>query len=681
MSALLTSQASKEALELARGLFLHRDLVTEKLNVLGQSGGGKTYTAMKLAELMLSILGRIFVFDLVGAWNGLLSSADGLRPGFPITVIGGERGHLPLNAGAGRLIADIAFDRDISVVCDLSRLFAEDEAAVHTFVADCLQQLFKRHQQHKKRRHLFFEEAQELFPQEGPTKEQFRCRRIGTTVCKLGRNFGLGYTTISQEPQSVSKRILNQAGTLIAVRTIGENERKAINGTVRSKELDLMNVLPTLTTGEALVWSPAWLKFSGRVRILPKVTFDSSRTPEEGEELVEPKVLATVELEQLRAAMADAIAEVEATDPSALQRRVRQLEAELAARPPPAPPERIEVPVFTENDRGILIEVEHQVLSLNRTVRELMETTRGFPDKTRPTVAAAPVVVLDNVPEHMKRAAAQPKPWAVEPPAVNVGEARIVRAKPEGEVPPQNTKLAAGPQKLFAVLARAHPRPITRAQLALLSGFAKGGGAFRTYLPKLRTEGLIDYVNGDQVALSSAGVAQAAGITGSNDETIAEWARKLGPSTWKLFEELLGAHPRRMTRGQLAASTGFAKDGGAFRTYLPKLRTAGLVDYDGDEVLLTPHALELLGDRARKPAKSHAEIVASWRERLQSGPRMLLDAVLAAHPTQLSRAELAAKAGFEVSGGAFRTYLPKLRTLGLIDYVGEAVKASEALWP
>jgi ATP-dependent protease Clp ATPase subunit len=40
-------------LRLAKELALPADVVTQKINVLGQSGGGKTYLAMKLAELML----------------------------------------------------------------------------------------------------------------------------------------------------------------------------------------------------------------------------------------------------------------------------------------------------------------------------------------------------------------------------------------------------------------------------------------------------------------------------------------------------------------------------------------------------------------------------------------------------------------------------------------------------
>jgi hypothetical protein len=224
----------EKKLKLAKELALPTDVVTQKINVLGQSGGGKTYLAMKLAELMLSLPSLITAIDLVGVWSGLLSSADGLHAGFPVLVIGGEKGHLPLNANAGRLTADVVYERDVSVVLDVSDLLAEDEEQLVVFLADFLEQMFLRHKRGKKRRHLFYEEAQEVFPETMSLKGHVRLRRIATRLCKIGRNYGLGYTTITQEPQSVSKRILNQAGTLIAVRTIGKLERDAIAGTARS---------------------------------------------------------------------------------------------------------------------------------------------------------------------------------------------------------------------------------------------------------------------------------------------------------------------------------------------------------------------------------------------------------------------------------------------------------------
>lgn len=58
-------------LRLSENLSLPIEAVTEKLAFLGRTGSGKTYAAMKLAELMLEAGAQIVSLDPVGAWHGL----------------------------------------------------------------------------------------------------------------------------------------------------------------------------------------------------------------------------------------------------------------------------------------------------------------------------------------------------------------------------------------------------------------------------------------------------------------------------------------------------------------------------------------------------------------------------------------------------------------------------------
>lgn len=649
-----------EGLQLARELALPPDVVTQKINVLGQSGGGKTYLAMKIAELMLELPALIVAIDLVGVWPGLLSSADGLHPGFPVLVIGGEKGHLPLNPDAGRLTADVVYDRDVSVVLDASDLLAEDEEQLVVFLADFLEQLFLRHKRGKKRRHLFYEEAQEIFPETMSLKGHVRLRRIGTRLCKIGRNYGLGYTTITQEPQSTSKRILNQAGTLIAVRTIGELERKAIAGTARSaatQGLDLMNVLPELQTGEAMVWSPAWLKFAGKVHVLPKVTFDSSKTPDSDDDAVEPKVLAPVEVEQLRQAMAAAIAKVEAEDPTALKRRIAELERQLATRPA-AEPKVVEVPVFDEKQRAALIEVEHQALCCTRALRDLqaaIEERARVP--ARATFAPAPAARGDPLNVTLK------------------SEVPRVRAQVNGHAPaePEDVDEAeAGGGELVGVL-RSFPMGLPVATLAMYAGLAATGGGFRRALKELRAAGtVVDDGPGVRLAepVTDAGPFQRAGA-------IALWQAKMG-AAWPLIEVLSGAGA--MPTAKLAAAVGQSAGGGGFRRSLKKMRQRGLAVANGDVTELAPAARELFAGLGAK-AKTHEQIVEAWFAKLGDGPRGLLDGLLKRPGAPQSAAQLADLVGMSATGGGFRRNLKKLRTLRLIVENDAGIAPSPALFP
>jgi uncharacterized protein len=86
--------------------------------MLAKRGAGKTYTAAVIVEGLLTAGLQVVVADPVGVWWGLRSSADGQQEGLPIVIIGGEHGDVPLEMGAGQIIADVIVDEGLSVVLD-----------------------------------------------------------------------------------------------------------------------------------------------------------------------------------------------------------------------------------------------------------------------------------------------------------------------------------------------------------------------------------------------------------------------------------------------------------------------------------------------------------------------------------------------------------------------------------
>src|SRR5205085_376299 len=80
--------------------------------------------------------------------------------------------------------------------------------------------------------------------------------------------------------------------------------------------------------GSAFIYSPAWLEYFGKVQIRRRHTFDSAATPKLGDRIVQPKT-AAVDLKVLEARMAATIEKVKSEDPKELQRRIRELEAQL----------------------------------------------------------------------------------------------------------------------------------------------------------------------------------------------------------------------------------------------------------------------------------------------------------------------------------------------------------------
>lgn len=72
-------------------------------------------------------------------------------------------------------------------------------------------------------------------------------------------------------------------------------------------------------------------------------------------------------------------------------------------------------------------------------------------------------------------------------------------------------------------------------------------------------------------------------------------------------------------------------------------------------------------------------LVDYWRARLGKAERLILETLTQAYPETLTKEEVAAKAGYEPSGGGFNNALGRLRTLELIQGRGQ-LQASDDLF-
>lgn len=117
---------------------------------------------------------------------------------------------------------------------------------------------------------------------------------------------------------------------------------------------------------------------------------------------------------------------------------------------------------------------------------------------------------------------------------------------------------------------------------------------------------------------------------------------------------------------------------GHFNNVVGSLRTAGLIDYPtGGAVSLT--------DAGRQAATfpespgTLEDVHRAWREKLSPAQWKIVEAVMAAHPREMDKEEVAAAAGYTVNGH-FNNVLGSLRTLGVITKRG-LIGATELLYP
>lgn len=560
----------KLTLSLAHDLDLPGDAVTQTYGFIGRKGSGKTYAAGVLVEEMLEHQSQVVVLDPVGNWYGLRLSASGKSPGYEIPLFGGMRGDLPLEVGAGALLADVIVDRGVSAIVDVSHFRKKQRKE---FVADFAEQLFQRKKAAPSAIQVVLEEAQVFAPQR-PGRGEERMLGAIEDIVRLGRNYGIGAALISQRPQSVNKEVLNQIECLVVLQLNGKHERKAIEEWVRYQGLDIREMvdsLPSLPQGQGYVWSPQWLGILERVNIRKKRTFDASATPEVGVKRVEPRQLAPLELEEIQSAMAEIVEQARANDPKALQKRIAELERELAmaeTREPDAEP----VPVFGEDDR---IQIE---LLRTAVVEEADEIRSAFRD------AASRVTALQEYAERNLPplyAAAERAGAARQVVAAVNRKLRKTTRPPPARAPDmvERVKLKRGAVEMLK--AAVSLGEVTRSQIATLAGLSPTSGTFSTYLGHLRKGGYL-VEEGDTLRPTTLGVEYLDGdvpdAPASTAELLELWSAKLKLGARRMLAELVARYPEVLTRDDLAEAVEMSPSSGTFSTYLGHLRRNGLID-------------------------------------------------------------------------------------------------------
>jgi hypothetical protein len=118
---------------------------------------------------------------------------------------------------------------------------------------------------------IVLDEAHRFLPEGGNTS----CHRTLTRVAKEGRKYGVGLMVVTQRPSDVDSTILSQCGTMISLRTTNPGDRNRVAAAFPDDLGGLVDLLPSLRTGEAL--------FVGEAMFVPsRVRIKRARAPEGG---------------------------------------------------------------------------------------------------------------------------------------------------------------------------------------------------------------------------------------------------------------------------------------------------------------------------------------------------------------------------------------------------------------
>lgn len=604
-------------LKISDDLSLPIEAATQTIGIVGKKGSGKTVTGLDLAEEFLKLkIAPVIIDPLDVAW--------GLKSAFPVYIFGGKHADLPLEPGAGKIIAQLVAEQHPPIIISLRELENQEQ---YGFVKDFVGELLRIHEGVVP---VIMDEADKYAPERPGDKGLLpKCKSAVDRLVRHGRASGIGVTLITQRPALIDKNVLNQVDTLIIHRLIGPTDVDAIQNWLKrhatKDELQqILGSLATLQTGEAWVYSPEWLEVLKRVRFRMRETFDSSRTPKIGEKVAKPKELATVDVATLGAKIADTVERAKADDPRELRAQLaaaKKTIAQLEARPAEKAIERLEVPVLSEADEKLL---------------------RG----SSATMMAAGQMLVKAIAEagDMARICA------------DVG--RIVTSALGRLEQSRSSGLSTSSTDV------ANNRSVGRRSFDIRQSRADVDGERIVFIE----EGPGAPIDRPTRPIDSTGIGTGSGMrpqTSNGD--LRGGARKiLG---------VAAQYDGGVTREQLTVMTGYKRS--ARDTFISRLRQDNYVMLRGDFVEATDAGIAALGADF-EPLPTGADLRSYWLDRLSGGEEKILRVLIDSYPQPISREDLDRATNYKRS--ARDTFLSRLRNRRLVELTSEGVRASDQLF-
>ena len=545
----------------------------QHIAVLGKTGSGKTFAAKaSIIEPLLDRGRRVGIVDPTDAWWGLRSSRDGKGAGFPVLVLGGDHGDLPLPANGGAVVARLLIEQGVNLVASTKHLTVGERTRWFIDFAGTVSRL------NRAPLHLVLDEAHNFAPQgKVPDPDTGKMLHAANTLASGGRSIGIRLVMITQRPQKLHKDTLTSADTLIAMRVLAPHDRAAVEDWIKgcgdlAQGKEVLNSLAGLTRGEGWVWYPEGGHLQ-RTKFPQIRTFDSSATPTEGHAIQAPKAAAEIDLTEINKALAEAVREAEANDPKLLRAEVARLKAAVQKA------ERVsEVEVIDPNK---LIEAENRgyqrgevagmkrILGNMNQAANLLRKARGIFDESLNYLQT----VVDEPPV--------PTPAPRRPAMAPVPQTYPNRHTPDIQRGACGNSLPKAERLVLTALAQ-HLDGRRKEQVAILTGYAVNGGAFNNSLGALRARSLI--TRGEPIQITEAGLREL----GPYDplpvgpDLLAYWMGHLGKAERLILKAAADTYPNTLNKHQVAVAAGYEANGGAFNNALGRLRSLELIKGRGE---------------------------------------------------------------------------------------------------
>lgn len=583
MSKILIGESDGKPLKLDVNL-----LLTSRLLIQANSGGGKSYLLRRLAEQFYGQVQTILI-DPEGEFYTLRE-----KYGY---VLVGEGGETPCDVRSAAMLAERFLDLKASAVCDLYEAFRSRPMDRRQWVRSFINALLDAPRSMWHPLVVIVDEAHkfcmEQMPKAGNQSDREiigGCKDAMIALATTGRKRGFCPIWATQRLAKLDKDASAEMFNRMVGMTIEDvdvDRAADLMSVSKEDKHEFRNSLRTLTPGQFYCFGRAISNERKLVMVGDVFTHHPQTGIAARHETAPPM---PDEVKKFLPQLADLPKEAEqkVRTVAELEKKVRDLSAELKRTQKAIPvPTITNAKIDPERDRKI---AECAAKGAVVPFRKLLESFKRTAERVDKYLIAASADLGNITKADFPQEEAQVtsvSPVRVEP--------RPLPAKPTRTLPPSNgsgetSDLKSTPRKMLRGLAEFEAIGVetpTRGALASWCGIKATTGTFRNYLSDLRTRHLVTDMPGDKVKLTADGrdLAGTVEVPANTRELLARSKQIFGNTPGRMLEFIHGQGAEGVARQAVAEHLGISHETGTFRNYLSELRSASMItDLDRETV-------------------------------------------------------------------------------------------------
>ena len=534
-------------------------LITTKLLVQANSGGGKSWLLRRLLERSHGKVQQI-VIDLEGEFSTLREKYD--------YILASEDGDTPVEPRSAAVLARKILELNVSAIVDLYELKHHERIR---FVKFFLEAMINAP---KKLWHpvlVVIDEAHIFCPEKGQAESADAVIDLATR----GRKRGYCAVLATQRLSKLHKDAAAECNNKLIGRTGLDIDRKRASEELGFTSKDQNLALRDLEAGEFFAFGPSISREVKKIKIGDVKTTH----PKAGARFKVKVAPPTDKIKSILKKLADL--------PEAARKEANTI-SELKADVINLRRHKCPTVQITDNRKDIEVAVNRALKDQEKTFAKIEQAYKKQHDSLSRVLVKAlkdfkeisdlknfPIYIYDapKIPDKIKSGQIIKRRNPIE--LETLREGTSVQYSDDEE-----KTLKGGELRMLKVLTSRYPMAFTKSQLATFSAMSARGGSYSTYLSTLRTRGLIEE-KGDLITASEKGldyIGEVPNPPQTTEEVIEMWRSNLKGGARRMFDILIEQSPHDMTKEELGEQSEVVHTGGSFSTYLSMLRRNGLIE-------------------------------------------------------------------------------------------------------